>query len=267
VKSPELFSKAWCDLVFSGRNKEYGAYRIRQRAGRRNRFAVIVVALLALFLSVLPILCHLYLRYRLYQGFKDVETEVRQLKRLEKEKDIEMKQLSAGRGAPVESTVKDAHNETPQIVEEDERRQPVFGVDGPETYIVDDHLLFEDRDTLHNRHRKDLPIEGPQLVKTEVVEVIPQYPGGPTALMAWLDANIAYPRRSIEKKVEGDMEVMFYVNEKGNVVDPKVTTSLAPELDAAVLRALRRMPRWVPGRKEGKPTTVCITLPIHFQIQ
>lgn len=267
MKSSDLFSKAWCDLVFQGRNKAYGAYRLRQRAGHRMRFALIVVTVGAMVAAAIPVGLTLFMRYKLLASLKDVGAEVREFKRLEREKDIEVKRLSAGRGAPAVSTIKGASNDAPDIVEV-QKHDIVFGVNGSETFIVDDMPpLFEDHDTLHNRNRKELPIEGPQLVATDVVEEMPQFPGGMKALMTWLDANIVYPRSCVDAKVEGDMEVTFYVDKTGHVADVKVTRSLHRDLDSAVLRAFRAMPRWVPGKQDSRISAVYMTLPIHFQLR
>jgi len=266
VKSSDLFSQAWCDLIFQGRNKDYGAYRLRQRAGRRNRFALFVVVAGVLVLSILPAAFNLYFRYRVYKDLKNAVAEVREMKRLEGEKDVETKRISAGRGAPAVTTIKDASNNAPDIVEV-QKRDIIFGTGGAETYIADDKTLFTDLDTLHNRTRKDLPIEGAQLVSVEVVEEMPQFPGGPQALMAWLDANIPYPQACIDQKIEGDMEVVFYVTVAGQVADAKVTKSLHADLDQTVLRAFQNMPRWKPGKQGSSLTAVCVTLPLHFQIR
>lgn len=265
MKNSELFSKAWCDLIFSGRNKDYGAYKIRKNAGRRNATALTIVFLGALAAAVVPTAFTLYLRYKFYMSFKDAATEVRQLKKLEREKGYTVKHISAGRGAPSVTVIKGATEDSPDIVDYT-KQDIVFGLSGSETYIVDDtKTTFEDRDTLHNRDRQDLPIEGPQIVAIDVVKEMPQFPGGPTALMAWLDANIGYPKHCIDEKIEGDMEVIFYVLKNGHVADIKVSKSLDAELDRIVVKALKRMPKWTPGKADGKFTAVEITLPLHFQ--
>ena len=265
VKNSELFSKAWCDIIFNGRNQDYGAYKIRKNVGRRYSYALTLVFAGAFLAAVIPTAFTLYFRYKFYKSFKDAATEVRQLKKLEREKGYTVKHISAGRGAPSYTVIKGAAEESPDIVDFT-KQDIVFGINGSETYIVDDSkVMFEDRDTLHNRNRKDLPIEGPQIVAIDVVKEMPQFPGGPTALMSWLDANIGYPQHCIDNKIEGDMEVVFYVLKNGNVGDVKITKTIDPELDRIVLKAFKRMPRWTPGKADGKFTAVQITLPLHFQ--
>ena len=85
--------------------------------------------------------------------------------------------------------------------------------------------------------------------------------------MKWLDTNIGYPKHCIDEKTEGDMEVVFYILKDGTASDIKITKSIDPEIDRLVLRVLKRMPRWTPGKTDGKITAVQITLPIHFQLR
>lgn len=267
MKNSELFSKAWCDLIFNGRNQDYGAYKIRKNMGRRYAYALTLVFVGAFLTAAVPTAFTLYFRYKFYQSFKDAATEVRQLKKLEHEKGYTVKQISAGRGAPTYTVIKGATEKAPDIVEYT-KKDIVFGTSGAETFIVDDtKTTFEDLDLQHNRDREDLPIEGPQIVATEVVKEMPQFPGGPTAFMKWLDTNIGYPKHCIDEKTEGDMEVVFYILKDGTAGDIKITKSIDPEIDRLVLRVLKRMPRWTPGKADGKNTAVQITLPIHFQLR
>lgn len=264
VKSSDLFSKDWCELLFQGRNKDYGAYKLRRDTGRRYRRALgVVLASLLLFVGV-PAGVHLYMRYQLLMGLKDAKADIERLRDLDKREGFELKRISAGRGAPLRSTVKDAAERAPEITDE-ATGAVVVGEAGPETYVPDETAELQDRDTTHNRDREDLPIEGPQLTAVEVVEEMPQFPGGLKALMAWLDENVPYPRACIEQKVKGDMEVSFIVDEGGNVLEPQLTRRLHPDLDAAVMDALRRMPRWRPGRRGSRVTAVRVSIPMHFE--
>ena len=262
MKHSEIFSKQWCDLLFEGRNKSYGAYEIRRTAGRRYKRAVTAVAVGVFVLVAVPAAFSLYFRYRLYKDLEGAVAEVRQLKKLEREDDCEVKHVSAGRGAPAVTVVKDATEKAPDIVEE-AKKNIVFGAPGAETFIVDDRVAFEDRDTLHNRDRLDLPIEGPQLIAVEVVEEMPKFPGGLTALMQYLEKNIVYPQRLIDAKIRGEMEVTFFVLSTGDVADARITKSLNADLDKIVLRAVRTMPRWEPAHEGSVAKAVCITLPVH----
>ncbi len=264
VKQSELLSKAWCDLIFDGRNKDYGAYRLRSLTGRRMRFALIITAVLAIVATVIPAGLNLYLRIKLLKSFEEASTQVKMMKKLEQDKPYETKRISAGRAMPTATVIKGADNHRPEIVEETPA-EVVFGTGGEETVVVDGERLLNDRDTLHNRNVKDLPYEGPQLVAVEVVKEMPLFPGGFKALMEWLDKEVDYPRRLIDENVAGNMEVTFFIDAQGLVKDPEITKKLHPDLDRIVLAAIQRMPPWRPGTTDGRPCAVCITLPLHFE--
>lgn len=265
VKGSEIFSKDWCDLLFAGRNRAYGAYRLRQRAGQRLRFSLLVVAVLALAGGVLPVALNLYARYRLVEGLHDIGAEVRRLKRLDEKPGYTLRRISAGRGMPVQATTKGASEALPEIV--DEAPAPIlFGVGGAETFTPDEEALQLDHDTLHNRDRLDLPIEGPQLSAVQVVEEMPMFPGGLRALMAWLDRHLVYPRSCLSQGIEGTVEVSFVVTEQGIVRDAEVTTPVNPDLDRAALAVVRRLPRWQPGHSGGRVSACRITLPVAFHL-
>lgn len=264
MKGSDLFSKDWCELLFQGRNKDYGAYALRRDTGRRYRRALAVVLAVLLLAVGVPVGVHLYLRYQLLMGLKDAKADIERLRNLDKREGFELKRVSAGRGAPLRATVKDAAEKLPEIGD-NERGSTVIGEAGPETFVPQEENLLPDRDTTHNRHREDLPVEGPQLTAVEVVEEMPQFPGGLRALMKWLDENVPYPRACIEQKVKGDIEATFLVDGTGRVFEPQLTKKLHPELDAAVMNALRHMPRWTPGSKRGRVSIVRVTIPMHFE--
>lgn len=267
VKNSELFSHEWCDLIFQHRNKDYGAYQLRRRIGRRYRFALIVVVCGVLLTFLLPVGITAYMRYRLQKELVQSVKDIRRLKKLEEKPGYELKRISTGRRASAVRTVKGGTEQVPEIAEIT-KQDIVFGVDGPDLpQLVLDDLALEDHDTLHNRDRTDLPVEGPQLTAVEVVEEMPQFPGGPKALMEWLDKYVPYPPKCIEQGIEGDAEVSFIVTKEGRVRDPEVTKPLHPDLDRDLLRVLQRMPRWTPGKSGGRVADVRVTIPIHFQIR
>lgn len=206
------------------------------------------------------------MKYQLYKAFADFEKEIPQLKRKEAEKGHEIKAISTGRARPTQTTIKGASTEIPELVEVT-KQDIIFGVGGKETFIVEEDLYheWEDMDSLHNRDRIDLPIEGPQLIKVDTVEELPLFPGGITALMEWMESNIPYPSSAYAKKVQGDMEVTFLVAVDGRITDVKLTKPLHADLDRLVLAAFKRMPRWTPGKHGGKPVIVSVSLPIHFE--
>lgn len=100
----------------------------------------------------------------------------------------------------------------------------------------------------------------------EVVEQMPEFPGGSVALFSYLSANLHYPKDAVDKKIEGRVMVQFIVNSDGSVVESKVLKEVFPSLDAEGLRVINAMPKWTPGMQKGKPVRVRYTVPIMFRL-
>ena len=108
--------------------------------------------------------------------------------------------------------------------------------------------------------------EKPQEKVYEVIEDMPNFPGGQGELMKYLRNNIKYPAEAQKKKIEGRVIVTFVVNKKGRIIDPTVERSAHPLLDAEALRVIKRMPKWKPGKVYGEPVNVKYRLPITFKL-
>ena len=89
----------------------------------------------------------------------------------------------------------------------------------------------------------------------DVVEEMPQFPGGPAALFEFLSKNIQYPKDAEKAKLQGRVIVTFVVKKDGSITDAKVVKSVAPSLDAEALRVINAMPNWTPGRQNGQPVS------------
>lgn len=100
----------------------------------------------------------------------------------------------------------------------------------------------------------------------DIVEVMPQFPGGQGELMKFLRNNVKYPAEAQKKKIEGRVIVTFVVNKKGRITHPTVVRSAHPLLDAEALRVVKRMPKWTPGRMNGEPVNVKYALPVTFKL-
>lgn len=101
----------------------------------------------------------------------------------------------------------------------------------------------------------------------EVVENMPEFPGGNAALMQFLSKNIKYPTIAQENGTQGRVIVQFVVNRDGSVVDPVVVRSVDPYLDKEALRVIGQMPKWKPGMQRGKAVRVKYTVPVMFRLQ
>ncbi len=101
----------------------------------------------------------------------------------------------------------------------------------------------------------------------EVVEVMPEYPGGQGELLKFLARNIKYPEESVKNKEEGRVQIAFIVNKDGSISDVKVLKNATPLLDAEAIRITKSMPNWTPGKDKGKVVRVAYTVPVTFRLQ
>lgn len=100
-----------------------------------------------------------------------------------------------------------------------------------------------------------------------VVEQIPQFPGGETALMKYLADNLRYPIRAQENGIQGIVHVQFAVDEEGRIPFAKVMKSVDKDLDAEALRVVKSMPQWIPGMQRGRKVKVLMNLPVVFRLK
>lgn len=100
----------------------------------------------------------------------------------------------------------------------------------------------------------------------QVVENMPEFPGGTQALLQYLKKNIKYPTICQEQGIQGRVVVQFVVNKDGSIVDPEVIKPVNPYLDKEALRVVSTMPKWKPGEQRGKPVRVKFTLPVQFKL-
>ena len=101
----------------------------------------------------------------------------------------------------------------------------------------------------------------------QVVEEMPEFPGGMAECMKFLGKNIKYPTISQENGVQGRVIVQFVVNRDGSIVDPVVVRGVDPYLDKEALRVIASMPKWKPGKQRGKEVRVKYTVPVTFRLQ
>ena len=100
----------------------------------------------------------------------------------------------------------------------------------------------------------------------DVVEQMPKFPGGDNGLMTFLKNTIKYPEAAEKAGKQGRVVVTFVVNTDGSISDAKVARSVSEELDAEALRVINAMPKWTPGKQNGKDVRVKFTLPVTFKL-
>ncbi len=97
-------------------------------------------------------------------------------------------------------------------------------------------------------------------------EVMPEYPGGMQAMMNFIGENVKYPEDAMEKNISGKVFVSFVVEKDGSVSEAKVVKGVCESIDNEALRVVNAMPKWTPGKKDGKNVRVSYTLPFTFKL-
>lgn len=100
----------------------------------------------------------------------------------------------------------------------------------------------------------------------DVVEQMPEFPGGMNGLIQYMSQNVQYPEDAKKLNKQGRVMVSFIVAKDGSIVDAVVTKCVWPSLDAEALRVIRAMPKWEPGMQKGKKVRVKYTIPINFSM-
>lgn len=100
----------------------------------------------------------------------------------------------------------------------------------------------------------------------DVVEVMPQYPGGQIAMLKYLMENIKYPEQAMKEGIQGRVTVRFIVEKDGSISDVRPILSVHPLLNKEAVRVVESMPKWTPGKQNGKPVRVRFNVPVMFKL-
>lgn len=101
----------------------------------------------------------------------------------------------------------------------------------------------------------------------DLVETMPEYPGGNEALYKFIGKHLKYPKKAHKKGIEGKVYVQFVIDKEGNVTNAKVLKGIGFGCDEEALRVVNKMPKWKQGTQRGKPVPVVFTLPFSFKLK
>jgi len=98
------------------------------------------------------------------------------------------------------------------------------------------------------------------------LEEKPEFPDGNNGLVKYLSENVKYPKKALEKGICGKVLVQFVIDDKGKVTKVEVLKGVEKTLDKEAVRVIKSMPKWIPGKKNGKPVKVRYTIPLTFKM-
>ncbi len=276
----DLLDQKWIDLVFEGKNEAYGAYQIRRDTTSRNNLAMLflllgIAAIVGIFVAWGGIANAIAASEERNEGTEALEMVLDEQEEEEQEED---------------EIVYDIQPEEEQVQQDQLMNSEKFT-----EYAMDDEAPQEVTKTQDETEKSDVAIssvtfdqgsdEGQEVLKQnqvvvekveekeeetkvfEVVEQMPQFPGGDAALMQFLSSHIKYPVVAEENGIQGRVVCTFVVERNGSITDVKVVKSVDPSLDKEAVRVIKSMPNWIPGKQNGSAVRVKYTVPVTFRLQ
>jgi len=271
-----LVSLEWTDLVFEGRNQNYGAYQLRRETSKRNIWSAIFVVLMAVLLYLGLTLENIVEAHRTVENTqvveicnlgdkkKEVKVERKEEIKLEPERIVEKVKSSIKFTAPV--IKKDQLVNEEEVIKLDEIENSNKAI-GAFTVEGNDEVGGEVLKVKEEIAQPEPPKHEEDNKVFEVVEQMPSFPGGYAALMQWLGSNMKYPTIAAENNVQGSVIVQFVVEKDGSITDVHVAKSVDPSLDKEASRVVKAMPKWIPGKQNSSPVRVRFTVPVTFKLQ
>ena len=273
----DLISSDWVDLVFEGRNKAYGAYRLRKSTTKRNILAMVAVVILLVVAFIILTVKNFVDEQRAKVAMTQV-AELTNYDQPKKKAEVKQKKVEVEPERVVER-VKSSIKFTAPVIKKDEEVKPdeelktqdelmstktaigTFDVKGNDDangeILKAKEVIAEPEPPKHEEENKVF----------DIVEQQPLFPGGPAALMKYLSEKTKYPVVAQENGVQGRVTVQFVVEKDGSISDVHVLRGVDPSLDKEAVRVVKSMPRWTPGKQNGITVRVNYRVPVLFRLQ
>ena len=276
----DLYDPKWVDMVFAGKNQEYGAYQLRKGTSKRNITALLILLIAAGLIGGA-------LAYKVHMQKLDEERqaymEQLELSKLQEQAKKEKKEEPVIKAKIEPKKIVEQVRETQKFTAPEIKKDELVNEDNQvkDQADLDEKVAVGTKDQEGTKDRTDVAIRNDIAVNTneseekkevankvfEVVEQMPSFPGGNEALMKFLQENVKYPVVAQENGVQGRVVVSFVVERDGSITDVKVVRSVDPSLDKEAARVVKSMPRWIPGKQNGATVRVKYNVPVSFRLQ
>lgn len=267
MRKIDMTSKEWCDIIFEGKNKKYGAYKLRIESTHRNMIVIIALVTIIALPFLFMLLVILFTPKEKYD--MDLDQVLSEMKPAQNKYKLSApKMLNMTHKNISKKVGKRAAYTAPVIMPDNKVTDSGLSTDGNATKgaesnsvnIPADTTGFANKTTNHNGVNANT-----DKILFRVIEELPEFPGGATELMKWLTRNIHYPTSAQERNIDGKVVVSFIINKNGTLSDIKIIKSLDPDCDNEVLRVIKKMPRWKPGTEKGKAVRSQYVIPVVFK--
>ncbi len=277
AKDVNLTSEKWIELIFEGRNKDYGAYTLRKNSPKRHFYAFIFV-LFMVILTVVGFVAYNKIKEVIEQR-RESMTEVNQLSNIELDvpeeipEEQQVKQYEAPPPVELKKTVQFTVPEIKKDEEVPEKQEMKAQEDltKTDTQISIADVEGKDDDTgidIADLEKNQVIVQEKKVEEKvfEIVESPPSFPGGDKAMYKFIGDNLVYPPIAEENGISGRVICQFVVGKDGSIQNVRVVRGQDRSLDAEAIRVIKAMPKWIPGKQAGKTVKVKYTLPIMFQL-
>jgi protein TonB len=263
-----IFDNNWVEIVFKGRNKQYGAYELRKKSEEYTIKGIVYAIIFFTLVVSSPIIVN-YIKGLVPKEAEEVK--VVEVNTLEEPPPVDKNQPPpppAEPPPPLKSTVKFTPPEIkpdeevpdePPPIQEDKREAAVKTEEG-DPNGVDASLLQGSGDGVVGE-------AAPEILT--FAEQMPEFNGGAEALYKYLSENIQYPTQAKENAREGKVVLQFVVGKDGKIDGSSIEmvgNDPGWGFKEEAIRVVRTMPAWKPGKQNGNPVTIRCTLPIRFKL-
>lgn len=264
----DLTTFEWRELVFQGKNKEYGAYVLRGESDKRHNKAMIIVAIITVIGFSIPKILEFVKSKQVQKEefgptvmtqFKPAEVKDNHIKKVESLEPPPPIKNSVKFTAPVIKDDKDV-SEDDELKSQDEVNT-AKGIISIATVVGGDDVNGKDIADL-----KEV-VTQVEVEKTyEAVEQMPTFPGGDAELLKYISDHIKYPAIAAENNVSGTVTLRFVVTKTGAVGEVIVVRSLDSACDREAVRVVKSLPNFIPGKQNGSNVSVWYTLPVKYRL-
>lgn len=285
AKDVDLTSKEWIDIVFDGKNKDFGAYQMRANStARHNKAVLIVLAILAaIFIALILAVNGVFSKseedanagidqeqFTTYDpDAEEEQEEIEEIPEIEQQPEevIEKEEVANSLQNTEIEIVKDedVKNEVKTQEETRDDNRAIGAVDVSDG--VDDFTKQTVKEEVVIVEKKPEPKPVDDVIyNTANVQQQPEFPGGQEAMYKWIGEHLQYPAAAAEEGASGKVTIEFVVSKTGAIENAKVIRGRHPALDKEALRVVKAMPKWNPGRNNGQPVKVTYILPVQFKL-
>jgi protein TonB len=266
------------DILFDNRNKAYGAYELRKNYHIRLRRSMMIAATLVMLTVSAPIVASMFDKPivvdlpndhpRIIKEIevlipKEPEPKVPEAKPLEPSNPV----TTIANTTPIIEAAA-AVNDADLPPTKEELKDAVAGIENKEgegTDVLDLPIIDHEGEGSGIIPQEPAPNDN-EIFDDVDVSQMPEFPGGEEELIRYLAQNIQYPKQALDGNTEGRVLIGFVVNKEGDIDDVKVLRSIGDGCDEEAVRVIHKMPKWKPGKNNGKLVNVFYNLPVTFQL-